>query len=315
MKLSQLNKLYSSFTNIPIQELSHDERIDILKSLGIDVENFYQEMEMEYPLVQTQEDVSYTKDVVGLHSHTYYEIIFVKSGNLQYLLGTKRYRLKRGDIVIIEPGTSHQPLFLEKLIEPYDRYVLWLSNDFSKMAKTYLTDLKKPKELTPILRTSALPNDATARFEKLFRNGVNESLNASQGWQSAVVTNTLNLIVLMYRTFYNLKVPLAVPEKQELMDEIVAYVEANLSSPISIKSTAHHFLVSESTISQLFSKRLGVSYYRFVNQRRLIAAKQLILNGEQLIDVANKVGFNDYSSFYKAFKGQFGISPTEYKKL
>lgn len=313
MKLSHVRKLVKSLSNIPLQEMSSEERKKTLSTLGIDLENFYQEMEMDYPLVQTHEDISQSEDVVGLHSHTYYEIIFVRSGNLQYLLGTKRYRLKRGDILVIAPGVSHQPLFLEKLIEPYDRYVLWLSTDFAKMAKTYLEDVKDATIVTPLLRTSTLPNDATANFEKMFRKGVKEASNAGPGWQSAVLCNTLSILVAMYQNFYNQEVPLPTPEKQELMDEIVAYVEANLSNPISIKSTAHHFLVSESTVSQLFSKRLGVSYYRFVTQRRLIAAKDLILNDEPLTDIAGKVGFKDYSSFYRAFKSQFGITPKEFK--
>ena len=51
--------------------------------------------------------------------------------SLDYLVGTQRYRLQRGDIVIIPPGISHRPLFLDLLTEPYRRMVLWISCNFA----------------------------------------------------------------------------------------------------------------------------------------------------------------------------------------
>ena len=60
---------------------------------------------------------------------------------------------------------------------------------------------------------------------------------------------------------------------------------------------------------------MGVSYYRFVTQRRLIAAKTLIQQGTALENVAEAVGFSDYSGFYRAFKQEYGISPTKFKAL
>ena len=65
----------------------------------------------------------------------------------------------------------------------------------------------------------------------------------------------------------------------------------------------------------LFKQKMGVSVYRYITQRRLIAAKSLIEQGQPLEDVALKVGFSDYSSFYRAFKQEFGISPRRYRSL
>ena len=72
--------------------------------------------------------------------------------------------------------------------------------------------------------------------------------------------------------------------------------------------------MSQSTISQTFKNKLGVSFYRCVTQRRLIAAKSLIIEGAPMESVSQKVGFSDYSSFYRAFKQEFGISPRQFRK-
>ena len=84
---------------------------------------------------------------------------------------------------------------------------------------------------------------------------------------------------------------------------------------ITLEDTAKHFYVSVSTITQLFRQKMGTSFYRCVTQRRLIAAKVRIGNGESLEDVGRAVGFTDYSSFYRAFKKEYGITPRQYTQL
>jgi AraC-like DNA-binding protein len=60
---------------------------------------------------------------------------------------------------------------------------------------------------------------------------------------------------------------------------------------------------------------MGVSVYRYITQRRLIAAKSRIEAGESMENVALAVGFSDYSGFYRAFKQEYGISPRQYRNL
>ena len=82
---------------------------------------------------------------------------------------------------------------------------------------------------------------------------------------------------------------------------------------MTLSDFAKRYYVSESTISHLFKQKMGVSVYNYVTQRRLIAAKNLILRGATLETVADQVGFSDYSTFYRAFKGAFGISPRQFR--
>jgi AraC-like DNA-binding protein len=88
-----------------------------------------------------------------------------------------------------------------------------------------------------------------------------------------------------------------------------------LGRRITLDEAARHFFVSQSTITQLFRKKMGVSFYQCVTQRRLIAAKTLIARGIAMEAISEQVGLADYSAFYRAFKKEYGISPAQYRKM
>ena len=88
-----------------------------------------------------------------------------------------------------------------------------------------------------------------------------------------------------------------------------------MAEKITLEDLARHLYVSESTVSKIFRQKMGVSFYRCVTQQRLISAKTLINEGKSLEDVSRAVGFTDYSTFYRAFKKEYGITPRQYTQL
>lgn len=92
-------------------------------------------------------------------------------------------------------------------------------------------------------------------------------------------------------------------------------MQNNLSIKLSINDTAQYFHISASTLTHLFYKQMGISFYRCLTQRRLVEAKNLIAQEYSMEDIALAVGFQEYSAFYRAFKNEYGISPMQYKKL
>ncbi len=97
------------------------------------------------------------------------------------------------------------------------------------------------------------------------------------------------------------------------MDQITAYVDANLTEKITLKVISAHCGVSVSTITQLFQKKTAITFHDFVTQRRMEIAQKLIREGVPLEQVGKEVGYRDHSTFYRAFHRQFGLSPREYR--
>ena len=304
-EISLLNRLY---------EEDPAEFQTALHQNGIDLTSIYQELEMSSRYVDTHMDVSTGEHPVNLHSHSYYEMVYILSNSgTQYLVGTKRYLLQRGDIILVPPGIGHKPLFPSELAEPYRRIVIWFSNDFIEGIKYILPFDSLPKEERVfLLRTAGTSWDSIGKH---FHVGLKEAQEKKEGWQVALYGNTMQILTLFWRAMQEPENRPPKTEKPELLDNVVSYIETHLHEKITLADTASRFFVSESTIGQTFQKKMHVSFYHYVTQRRLIAAKSMILEEANLELLGEKVGFTDYSTFYRAFKKEFGISPREYRNL
>ena len=312
MKLSIIRDLFRRFP----QPTTQEEMLKIQETLraeGVDFQNFYQELEMSDPLVETHRDMSFSNAQLNLHSHTFYELLYCCNDcGAEYLVGADRYRLQKGDIIFVPPGISHRPLLTEPLSEPYERYVLWISKDFVDMFVENFSIGTEQVSYGTLLRTGGTKWEVLGGY---FRRGVWEAENQAAGWRAAVIGNSITLLTLMGRSIQERTAPVLKAEKPDLLNEVLAYIELHLDEKITLEETAKHFYVSVSTITQLFRQKMGTSFYRCVTQQRLIAAKTCISQGMSLEDVSRTVGFADYSSFYRAFKKEYGITPRQYTQL
>lgn len=305
MKLSDLQRFMRSLPpNFDPKDAQ--QRREYLQLLSMEPGMLYQELEMDSDYADCHRDTSFAEAAVELHSHSFYEILCCRTNcGVEYLVGTERYRLRQGDVVIVPPGVSHRPLMPEQMTAPYVRDVLWISEALMTRAGDRI------RLLCPgLLRT------AGTRWEELgqiLAEAVEESQRRLSGWELSVAGLALRFLALLSRAIEDMdNLPIAA-EKPELLERAMSYIEKNLSEKITLEQAAKHLFVSASTISQCFRKALGISFYRYVTQRRLIAAKTLIERDMMLEDVAVRTGFQDYSGFYRAFKQEYGISPRQYR--
>lgn len=306
MNLVKRSEIFQLLTELSHQGLSREQITQ--RVTGRPGGNMYQELEMDSDMVDTHEDFSATS--VGQHTHLFTELLYWVDGGMEYLLGTRRYQIHPGDIVLVPPGVIHCPILPQGSTSHCHRHVVWISPAFSEI----LLDLfptSDYKDQAVLLRTKGTRYEY---LEEYFIRGLREANAKAPGWETCLYANTAQLVVLLGRALEAAGAPLPQREEKGQLELVLDYIQHNLDQKITLSSTARHFLVCESTISQLFRKKMGISFYRCVTQRRLAAAKSLIGQGISMDQVSVMVGFQDYSCFYRAFKSEYGISPTLYRK-
>ena len=285
----------------------------IATQMSPDPVQHYTEQEMCSRYVDTMFNLTDTNSNTSLHSHSYYEIIYCSYVvDVEYLVGSDRYRLQKGDIIIIPPGISHRPLLPERLQAPYRRVLIWVSQEYINQLRNAGLPMPEIPQRPLLLRTVGTKWEYLG---DLFHWGVDEAEKKDPGWEMVVYGNTAQIIAHLYRAFQDRTALPPIAEKPQLLDQVMDYIESHLAEKITLADVAKQFFVSQSTITQTFRNKMGVSFYRCVTQQRLIAAKRLIEQDQPLESISMQIGFKDYSSFYRAFKQEYGISPRQYRQM
>lgn len=96
----------------------------------------------------------------------------------------------------------------------------------------------------------------------------------------------------------------------EIVLESQKYIENHLEEKLLVSDIAGIFGYSEYYFSRMFSRHTGMPVMEYVKRRRLISAAKEIMLGMKVIDAALKYSYDSHSGFTKAFKKEFGYSPS-----
>ena len=94
--------------------------------------------------------------------------------------------------------------------------------------------------------------------------------------------------------------------------EVLHYINEHYPDELSLDLLSAKFFISKYHLSHEFHRLVGTSVYRYIIQKRLVIAKQMLANGVAPTDVYGHCGFGDYANFYRAFKAEYHISPKQF---
>ncbi len=104
-------------------------------------------------------------------------------------------------------------------------------------------------------------------------------------------------------------------QQSQTFSDIVVWLDANLHRNIKVADMAEQCAMSERTFYRKFTDEMESSPSKFLENRRLFRAKQLLEAGGAVKSILAKVGYKSELGFRKAFEAKYGISPAQHKRM
>ena len=238
-----------------------------------------------------------------LHHHDYYELEVVAEGELLHECNGKSMVLRRGDVYILSPKDVHR-------LVPFQKTKIYNICIYTEQCSKSLARL--------------LHNEEYPRFGKLDDN-VLEEIGAMHGALRDVLSSTGQYreartsaltTLLASRLFEttSAEISLQTDQSYSTIARAMSFIEAHLANPITLEEVAAASGYSRTYFSRLFKEIVGINFKDYLERERIEMASHLLSNEEMSItEISYAVGFNSFSSFWRAFKKRKGISPREWR--
>lgn len=239
------------------------------------------------------------------HCHELYEILYVINGSGRYIVEGREYPVRPRSLMIIPPLKYHC-VDLDS-DAPYERYVIHFSaNELSQDIQNQLALIFEEEGFCSFYSAESISTTINSLFERF-----DECVVLPEKEKHMYVKLLVSELVLLLSVASKEKIPF---DEEELGARVIRYLDEHIDKDISLDKLAKKFFVSKYYLCRAFKSHNGISVHGYINQKRVMYAKQLIESGETASGAAYKVGFGDYSAFYRAYVKIVGRSPTSQDK-
>ena len=257
-------------------------------------------------------------DFIPYHWHPELEIITVEAGHVSLTIADRIYEGAHGDVLFVAGEELHE-------IRAAGRENQFLSfvfaADFLQFART---DQTETELLAPLA-------EGRLRFATCLRAGepgqrevrtllaqiVQACLTQRPGSQLAVKAALLGIVAVCAQNglLAGRRMRPGADYKARQLKEIVGYLGAHFTEPLTLPAVAARFGLSPQYFSTFFRENFGRTFTQHVNSLRIEQAARLLRETDlPVMEIAFNVGFDNFSYFIKRFREVYGASPSHYRK-
>ena len=231
------------------------------------------------------------------HFHTSYELLYFMRGDADIMLQHTRYSIRPRSLLVIKPGEYHNIVFHSEA--PYERYVIRVSPD------------NLHHGLAAILpRLESVYYIADTMIEEEFLRMDRHLSVVRKDAQVSACIGSMDLIFA-----YLISSETLIQDADYINEEIkkvLDYIDGHLAEIHCIDDLAAGLHLSRSSIYRLFATQLHTPIMTYIRTQQCLLARKYLAEGMPSADVALRLGFAHYSSFFRNYREVFHATPSEY---
>ena len=246
------------------------------------------------------------------HRHDFFELYCLLSDSFIYHVEDNRYELQPGSLILVRPGETHWPEF-EGPPREIERIVLWLNPQFISSLSIFLPqtlgtigqNLQDEHLIVPEAKTYQVILNLL--YSLLYEKN---RADADSLYLCHLILS--QLLIHISRVLNQRTRPSEEPGTRytEIM-RVHEYINSHFREPLSVADLAQRFFMDKNTMTRQFKRIVGMTPGDYIRRKRLESANTLIRQGYGVQHAGYVSGFSDYSAFFRAFRKQYGFSPSD----
>lgn len=262
--------------------------------------------------------IFYLEDIapaeIEYHYHDFDKILVFFKGNITYTIEGKSYTLIPGDIILVPQGDTHKVESEENSL--YARLVIYLSPQYLSSIEENGKSLRdcflhSKERYSNVVRLNEKGKEQLSVLAAGMRDEIrkNEKIGFDSLYQR---TCLLQFLISLNRKMQDESIHFVNTNQcDKKIVEIIQYLNYHLTEEISIDGLAERFFVSKYHMMRRFKAETGYTIGNYINQKRLLYARELLKQGEPVTKVYLDSGFRDHSTFVRAYKQMFHEVPSK----
>ena len=237
-----------------------------------------------------------------LHVHDAYEMFLFLEGDARFVIEENSYDLEPGDIIIVRKNQLHRvyhnsntayhrivfnimPEFFDRECPEYHEQFVNTQNNIGN--KIYAKTVRASGIYDAVMRIKKYSDD----FKK----------------KDSVIVKSIFIEIL--HLINNTRSYSEAPTGNDQLRQIIEYINKNYTSDINLSDIEKKFFISKYHLCHIFPQATGLTVYQYITKKRLAYARELIKSGVTISGASERAGFNNYSSFYRAYVNEYSVTP------
>lgn len=262
---------------------------------------------------------------IPFHQHNYVEMTTPLLGSCTLVINGKEVKVDQENVIMVGKGVTHRVKDIDSgsiVVNIALKNTAFSLNDLNFMLHSG-TSNSISSMLFSLLSSDDNHESRYCLFEINHDRKIAETIYdiieeyyANQVQSNQIIRfDLLSLFSRLIRAAYLQDISISTGEKQESdLLNLLLYIEKHYSA-ITLEEMAKNFGFNPNYLSSYLKKNTGLTFIKLVHLQRVNVAAEYLANTSASIEkIAEKVGYENPSYFYKIFKKTLGLSPKEYRE-